>query len=155
MNMTIGVGRVVGMPSAPPTAGCWPWPGRRSASGYGVLWIRGRGDIRAHRLLWELAHGPVPADADVLHWCDNPPCVNPAHLHLGTHTQNMAEMVVRGRVRRGEEHRDAKLTENSVREMRAIYALGEVSTTDLGERYGVSRHTAWLVVAHKSWRHVQ
>lgn len=74
--------------------GCWLWTGARNEFGYGRVSIRSR-VYKAHRVAWYLARGPVPDGIDVLHSCDNPPCCNPAHLHLGTHRQNMREMVAR------------------------------------------------------------
>lgn len=80
------------------TSGCHEYTGSRSPRGYGQVY-RGRGKrpYHAHRLAWELAHGPIPAGMHILHTCDNPPCVNPAHLSLGTHADNMADMARKGR----------------------------------------------------------
>jgi|SRR5215475_5298108 len=78
---------------------CWPWMGQRLRSGYGVLSIDGRMQ-RAHRVMWELEHGSIPDGMWVLHHCDNPPCVNPNHLWLGTHSDNMRDMKQKGRAGR-------------------------------------------------------
>lgn len=79
---------------------CWIWRGAVTAPmGYGNVKVDGR-NIGAHRRAWELAHGPIPEGMFVLHRCDNPPCVNPAHLFLGTHADNMADMKAKGRVRK-------------------------------------------------------
>lgn len=78
---------------------CWEWTAKSrsgSALGYGTIRVAGR-LIGAHRLVWELTNGPIPDDLCVLHECDNPPCCNPTHLHLGTRADNMAEKVARGR----------------------------------------------------------
>jgi hypothetical protein len=80
------------------TKGCWEWRGDHNAKGYGRLTVSGR-NCRAHRLSWQLHRGPIPRGEWVLHTCDNPNCVNPAHLFLGTHTDNMRDCCAKGRAR--------------------------------------------------------
>lgn len=76
---------------------CWLWLGKRIVSGrYGVVFINYH-EIRAHRYAFELTHGPIPTGLLVLHSCDNPPCVNPAHLRLGTSLDNARDTAARGR----------------------------------------------------------
>ncbi len=76
--------------------GCWPWMGAHNPRGYGNFAI-GDMTVRASRMAWELSFGPIPDGLWVLHTCDNPPCCNPAHLFLGTHAANMADMKAKGR----------------------------------------------------------
>ncbi len=81
---------------------CWLWTARRDKDGYGQIRIGSEVDgstqnTRAHRLSWELANGPIPNKLQVMHLCDTPPCVNPRHLRLGTHKENMADKVQKGR----------------------------------------------------------
>lgn len=79
-------------------AECWPWTGSRKPRGYGHIHFKRR-DHNAHRVAYELHHGkPPPAHMEVMHTCDNPPCVNPAHLRLGTHTDNMRDAKAKGRM---------------------------------------------------------
>lgn len=79
-----------------PMSGCHLWIGAATVDGYGTFGMGGR-TRRAHRVAWEFANGPIPADTMVLHGCDNPACVNVLHLHLGDNRANMKEMVARGR----------------------------------------------------------
>jgi len=77
---------------------CWLWAGARFPTGYGAINEGGRGKILyAHRLMWTFTSGPIPDGYFVCHRCDTPPCCNPAHLFLGTHLENMADMVAKGR----------------------------------------------------------
>lgn len=78
--------------------GCWPWT-RSTFGGYGNLRM-GKGKILAHRHAYQLTYGPIPSGMDVCHRCDNPPCCRPDHLFLGTHAENMADMVAKGRARK-------------------------------------------------------
>lgn len=78
--------------------GCWPWTGALDADGYGTIGETKTGrTLRAPRVAYELTVGPIPAGLEILHSCDNRPCVNPAHLRVGTHAENMAEISLRGR----------------------------------------------------------
>jgi hypothetical protein len=94
-------------------ASCWEWTGARIPQGYGSLGTRERSQIGAHRISWSIHNGPIPPGMFVLHRCDNPPCVNPAHLFLGTQLDNMRDKLQKGRqgdstaktLYRGAEHR--------------------------------------------------
>jgi len=98
--------------------GCWLYTGFRKWDGYG--WLNRHRDgkdhyMTAHRYSWILAHGPVPNGLHVLHRCDNPPCCNPSHLFLGTHQENMADRVAKGRAKGAK-----KLFPDRVRPIRKI-----------------------------------
>lgn len=151
--------------------GCWLWLPRRNWAGYGSFSIHGKVSP-ASRVAWEMAHGPIPVGMEVCHNCpggDNPACVNPAHLWLGTHQQNMQDMIRKGRgltgakhssklhpesVARGESVAGARLTAELVRTLRAEYAAGNVSYSELEVRYGVSRAAIHRAVTRVSWRHI-
>jgi hypothetical protein len=98
---------------------------------------------RAHRVAWELTHGPIPDGMLVCHRCDNPPCVNPPHLFLGTDALNAADKGAKGRARttpqRGEDSPAAKVTTEAVLQIRARYAAGGISQRELGEEYGIGQ----------------
>lgn len=139
---------------------CWPWIGAGAGSrqGYGTI-RRGsasQGMVRAHRASWEIHRGPIPAGTLVLHRCDNPPCVNPGHLFLGTDADNVRDMVSKGRLvtKRGEDHVNAKLTADDVVAARRAHAAGRASIRDLAIRLGVSRAAVRLAVNRKTWGHV-
>lgn len=139
-------------------ADCWLWSGQRHKFGYGLIYRAGDGMVTAHRASWELRNGPIPKGLSVLHDCDNPPCCNPSHLHIGTQTDNMREMTERGRGRiphhRGESNNKAKLTEAQVREIRARYAAGRISIRQLAAEYGVTFAPVQHILSGKTWRHV-
>lgn len=136
---------------------CWVWRGRCLQSGYGQLIVKKK-VLLAHRVAFELTHGHIPPGLEICHRCDNPPCVNPAHLFCGSHADNMRDMKTKGRQSRGarpyrDGHRNAKLNADSVREIRSLHQQG-MSFVELGRRYGVSGDQASNVVKRRSWRDV-
>lgn len=134
---------------ADPTV-CWDWPGKTNAYGYGLI-TDGARDVRAHRAAWEVMHGPIPDGMNVLHRCDRPGCINAVnHLFLGTHADNTADKVAKDRHPRGERQWHARLTEQSVREIRV--ATG--THTRIGEQFGVTRTTVRDIKTRRRWRHV-
>jgi len=134
---------------------CWLWMGARYLGGYGRIRRDGR-QMGAHREAFALAYGaPVPRGVMVCHRCDNPPCVNPAHLFLGTAADNNADRHHKGRDARqkGELHPSAKLTDADVLEMRKLRATGE-QFKDLAARFGVTTQAAFLAATGRTWRHL-
>lgn len=130
---------------------CWEWTGH-TVSGYGVLYIDGK-SWKAHRYSYFLAHGECPAGLDVCHSCDNPPCVNPDHLFLGSEADNMRDMREKGRSARGERHPDAKLTNEAVTAMRVLRSAGR-TVRSLAAEYGVEESVASRAIAGRTWRHI-
>ncbi len=148
------------------TGTCWLWTGHRDRKGYGAftapgIWL-------AHRFSYQLHHGPIPAGMLVCHKCDNPPCVNPDHLFLGTPKDNMVDAaqkqrMARGsknaahlypeRVLRGSRHASSKLTEEIVLNIRSAYAAGGVTHQELGKRYGVHASTICKIIRRIMWAH--
>lgn len=133
-------------------SGCWLWLGARAGIGnYGVIWD-GR-QKRAHRVIWEMLNGPIPEGFDLCHHCDNPLCVNPSHLFLGTRSANNNDSVRKGRWNRplGENHPKHKLTNVQVLEIRE----SPKSQRKIANQYGVSRSAIRQILSGKSWNHVQ
>ena len=135
--------------------GCWGWTGMVTRYGYGRLNThkqKGQTTILAHRTSWEIHFGPIPDDMCVCHKCDNRTCTRPDHLFLGTITENMADMVSKGRQAKGENHGHAKLTWDSVAKIRATYAEGEKTIKELAKDHGVCVMSISLIVNNKTWR---
>lgn len=131
--------------------GCHLWTGVKSRGGYGSITVEGKNQL-AHRVSWFLANGRWPTD-DILHSCDNPPCVNPEHLSEGTHSDNMRQMIERDRRLEpvGEHHHAAKLTYDDVCQVRHLRACGW-TLKSLADRFGVHPSTIDRVVKHQIWR---
>jgi hypothetical protein len=132
---------------------CWLWQGQRWPSGHGIMLIRNIKRQATHVSL-ELSGKPRPGpDAMALHSCDNPPCVNPAHLRWGDHGANMADMVERGRGARlsGAKNAHAKLTDDLVRDIRRR----DRSLTSWSKELGVGLGTLSMARSGKTWGHVR
>ena len=137
------------------TESCWLWTGALTHLGYGSFRENGA-SVLAHRVSWMLTNGPIPDGLDVLHDCpsgDNPACVNPAHLWLGTHTDNMRDMISKGGGIAGIKNQNAKLTDDIVREIRLAHSNGR-TTKELAMQLGVSESTARHAIGRRSWKHV-
>lgn len=129
------------------TEGCWTWLGRPHR-GYGR-----HARMGAHRKMWMVIHGPIPQGTLVLHTCDNPQCVNPDHLYLGDHQDNMNDKVRRYRQARGANNGNAKLSEQDVLEIRQRHSKG-FSQTDLTNMFPVNDRSISMIVNRKTWRHI-
>lgn len=129
--------------------GCWGWMGALS-HGYAVMRISTpvRRQAKAARVSWEIHSGPIPEGKIICHRCDNPKCVNPAHLYLGTHTENMRDMVDRGRSTRGKRHPMVKLVASQVRAIRKDTRLCREIAAD----YGINPSHVGLIRSRKTWR---
>jgi hypothetical protein len=130
------------------TSDCWLWTGNRQPNGYGRIQTGGKGSphVGVHRLSYEIHHGPIPEGMVVMHACDTPACVNPAHLSVGTYRDNTADMTAKGR-RRGR----IILTCDQVFDIRASKEPARV----LAPIYGVSKSTIWAVRTGQNWKEVQ
>jgi hypothetical protein len=129
---------------------CWEWTACTYNCGYGSFKWKGK-MVGANRVSWEIANGQdIPEGMDVLHSCDNPICVNPLHLRIGTHSENMIEMHQKLRCTRD------SLTPDEVREIRAAFKDWKRGTNkELALRYGVSGGVISAIKRGRTYRHVQ
>lgn len=146
---------------------CWIWRGNVGSSGYGRFGIN-CGRYLAHRVSYMIFNGHFPDEMFICHTCDNPLCVNPSHLFLGTNQDNIADMVRKGRragdnhwtkkldgrLPSGERHWNSRLSVEDVREIRRRRGMGE-SLTELGKAFGVSSCYISEVARGKKWSHVK
>jgi len=135
------------------SAGCWLWTGA-SDGRYGQAHVNKK-PVKAHRLSWILSFGDIPSGLLVLHRCDNPPCVNPAHLFLGTSQDNSDDKHAKGRNRSGigEKCHTAVLCASLVVEIRRRHQQGE-SHARLAREFGVSPSSIGRAATRETWRHV-
>lgn len=133
---------------------CWIWTGFRNKTGYGKTNAKGK-TVRVHRYSWTLKYGEIPKGMSVCHKCDNPPCVNPDHLFLGTHTDNMRDAYRKGRISHtvGEDNPTAKMTNEKVLLARKMHSEGR-SGVDLAKIFGVGSPTMYAILNRRSWKHV-
>lgn len=132
--------------------GCWEWHGAMHPVGYGSSWNQRlqRVDV-AHRVAWELTHGPLGPDEVIRHRCDNPPCVNPDHLEFGTREENMGDAVQRGRIAHGRRAGSARLDETSVAAIRRMWSTGAFTQSQLSEWFDTSQSNVSHIVRGLTW----
>ena len=141
---------------------CWEWQGSRLMNSYGRLHLSikytlPRKTVRTHRIAYELWVGEIPDGLFVCHHCDNPPCLNPDHLFVGTAADNIHDQMQKGRMGLGEDSARAILTEKQVVRAREIYAEGDRSWTHIskiGREIGASYAATYAIVKNKTWRHL-
>lgn len=164
-----------------PLCGCWIWTGAHTSGGrYGSAYFGGR-VMPAHRAVWEIVNGAIPDGMELLHKCDVGLCVNPSHLMVGTHAENMADMVAKGRQRSiagdnhwtrrdkdkavavakanitnshgsGEENNNAKITLEIANKIRSAYSSNPyLAMTELGAMFGLKREQTRKIVKGLAW----
>jgi hypothetical protein len=145
-------------------SGCWLWLGGKHKTGYGHYRFNGKIQT-AHRVMWLKTFGEIPAGMCVCHKCDNPQCINPDHLFLGAHLDNMLDRDKKGRTNiKPAQVANKLLNLNDVESIRCIWqekgnknrgnkkSEGSVTYSDLGKEYGVTRHTIFSIVHNKNWK---
>ncbi len=133
--------------------GCLVWTGYRLPSGHGRMGVNGS-QMLTHRLAYTLIVGPIPDGMDICHQCDNPPCGNPVHLFPGTERDNMQDAGRKLRLPHGQGHRNAKLTDALVREIRDRHIPGQYGYKRLAKEYGVSNHAVRNILEGITWKHL-
>ena len=150
--------------------GCWEWNGIKKNNGnghwYGIFTIYKDGRWRntyAHRYAWEQKNGKIPKGLLVCHHCDNPSCVNPKHLFLGTHKDNSQDAAKKGRccmqahpelIPNGEKNGGCKISESDVYAIRKLYPAGCTTKAKLAKKFGISLSQVKRILNRKSWKHV-
>jgi hypothetical protein len=139
---------------------CWLWVGTKNKAGYGGIQVNGKRAL-VHRISYMLHHGAIPEGVGfhghvVCHACDNPSCVNPGHLFLGSQYTNMQDRDAKGRRAAliGSQHGMASLSEEDVKTILEIAATGRYTQTKIGKMFGVSNSTVSLIVNRKNWTHI-
>lgn len=134
---------------------CWHWTAGTQSGGYGCFCVQYK-SMGAHRHSWQIYRGPIPKGQNVLHKCDNPKCVNPAHLFLGSLADNNADRARKGRSSRGTNRPNSKLTEEKVRFIRQKYKFGDskFGIYGLAKKFSVDPKTLEAALKGKNWRHV-
>ena len=132
-----------------PNSGCWLWTANYDKGGYGRIKYKGR-DIGAHRASWIIYRGSIPPGAFVCHKCDVPECINPDHLYLGNHRENMQDKCTRNRQARGEGNGQSKLTSEQVLQIKSDPRIHRI----IAASYGIHRVTVSKIKRGKKWGHL-
>ena len=138
--------------------GCWIWMGCKIKEKYGQIRTEKNKRMLAHRVSWILYRGKITDNLFVLHKCDNPPCVNPEHLFLGTHQDNMDDMIRKsiGKTTRntGESHGNSFLKENDIRAIRLMRKLG-TKQNSIADYFNVTQGTISSIIRRRTWSHIE
>ena len=150
------VRKLIAEKSQPVTeSGCWIWMWSVNPSGYGKLKFSGK-IVGAHRASYVAFNGAIPDGSCVCHKCDVPACVNPAHLFVASHLENMRDRDKKGRLVRltGSMNGSCRLSGSQVAEIRRIYASGKASQVAIAKKFGVHHTTVSHIVRRKTWPHI-
>ena len=136
-------------------SGCWEWIGCKDGSGYGLISLNGK-MVKTHRLAWELTYGSIPNGLFVCHHCDNPACINPEHLFLGTNKDNMQDKIKKGRRNgggpaKGERNGAAKISCKDAVEIRRLHENG-LSGRKIADKFGISDSQIFRIILNQCWK---
>lgn len=131
---------------------CWIWIAGKTGHGYGALYInKDCKSYGAHRVSWIIKNGSIPGGLFVCHKCDNPACVNPDHLFLGTLQDNVQDMISKSRKPKGEDSTSSKITWDIVNQIRKMYQTGNFKQRELGARFGLDQTQVGHIVSNEQW----
>ena len=135
---------------------CWEWNSHKNTYGYGLMRIHGKHRLATHVLFYLRKSYWPPKGRTANHHCDNPGCLNPKHLYLGTKKSNARdrEQRCRGNHSKGEQNGQAKLTERQVHKIKRLVVQGNTTQAKMGKMFGVSQSTISVIVNSKQWRHI-
>lgn len=135
--------------------GCWIWSGAKQPTGYGLLWVSPLKKYeKTHRLSYKFFNGDIPDGKCVCHRCDNPSCINPEHLFIGSHAENAADKIAKGRQKIGSQHGRAVLIESQILEIRKSYSGKYGQLSELARQYNITPQSILAIVTRKNWRHI-
>ena len=132
---------------------CWEWTAKIDKDGYGSIRNNNKW-LRAHRVSYYFANGEYPIGELVCHHCDNRKCVNPDHLFKGTHLQNTADMIKKGRVSQGQSRYNSKVSENVVLQILDLYYNSHLFQKDIGKIFSITRENVGYIVRGNTWKPV-
>ena len=131
---------------------CWEWQAF-TFDGYGRFNLNSK-NVLAHRVSYSIANGAIKPGMLVMHSCDNPGCVNPAHLSEGTNADNSADKVSKNRQPRGESSVKAKLTEQEVKYIRFLHTVRGENGIQIAKRYALDKSTVYNILNGRTWKHI-
>ncbi len=140
---------------------CWLWIGPKNNAGYGMITIKARRPRctwYAHRIAWELTNGPIPDQSPrlcICHRCDNPSCVNPEHLFLGTDRDNVLDAFAKGRRLKNRRPKSTRFTPEQIKEIRRAYVPYKMGCREIGEIFGASQIIIWRIVTRRIYAYVE
>lgn len=134
---------------------CWEWQANKNKDGYGLFYANYK-SIFAHRFAYTITVEKIPLGLCVCHRCDNSACVNPDHLWLGSHVDNMDDMVLKGRSasKCGVNNPRHRLNNEDIKQIRALYKTGSCTQQQIGNLFNISQREISYIVNHKAWKNI-